>query len=291
MPSPRFQHGFPHDVFISYTHADNQPDRRGPWVERFETDLKARLEVVSGASIDIWWDKKLGAADRFNDAIKDELQKSAVLVVILSPSYFNSAYCQSERESFYSHCASSGQSAVGNKNRVSEGRRSSRPAQTLPADLEEMLEWRFYAPVAGTSRYRELHLHEDAAVRDLYETRVDDVAQEIATILPPWKPAPRPPHAVPSTSPKPPRTCRKSAKRSAATLTQLGYEVTPRSESASCAPRPTSSGSSPRISASRSWRYTPSERCKALCRKERTENPSCRCSSISLLKATAISAA
>ena len=158
MPSPRFQHGFPHDVFISYTHADNQPDRRGPWVERFETDLKARLEVVSGASIDIWWDKKLGAADRFNDAIKDELQKSAVLVVILSPSYFNSAYCQSERESFYSHCASSGQSAVGNKNRVVKVAKFFVPLEQYPPDLGRDAPAALLCPESHTSRYCETHL-------------------------------------------------------------------------------------------------------------------------------------
>jgi len=38
MPSPRFHHGSAHDVFISYTHADNQPDRIGAWVERFQSD-------------------------------------------------------------------------------------------------------------------------------------------------------------------------------------------------------------------------------------------------------------
>jgi hypothetical protein len=230
MPSPRFQHGFHHDVFVSYTHADNQPDRRGPWVERFEADLKARLEVVSGASIDIWWDKKLGAADRFNDAIKDELQKSAVLVVILSPSYFNSAYCQSERESFYTHCANSGQSAVGNKNRVVKVAKFFVPLEQYPPDLEEMLELRFYAPVAGTSRYRELHLHEDATVRDLYETRVDDVAQEIATILRSMEARAKTPSRGSVYLAEATSDLQEKREEIRRYLTQLGYEVTPRSE-------------------------------------------------------------
>ena len=150
MPSPRFQHGFAHDVFISYTHADNQPDRRGPWVERFECDLKTRLEVVSGASIDIWWDKKLGAADLFNDAIKTELQNSAVLVVILSPSYFNSGYCKNERESFYAHAASDG--SVGNKSRVVKVASSLFPWNNIRRTSRKCSNCRFYAPVAGTSR-------------------------------------------------------------------------------------------------------------------------------------------
>src|SRR5215831_16956127 len=138
MPSPRFQHGFAHDVFISYTHADNQPDRQGPWVERFECDLQSRLEVVSGKSIDIWWDKKLGAADLFNDAIRTELENSALLVVILSPSYFNSDYCRRERESFYARTAGDG--AAGNKSRVVKVAKFFVPLEQYPPDLEEMLE-------------------------------------------------------------------------------------------------------------------------------------------------------
>jgi hypothetical protein len=230
MPSPRFQHGFPHDVFLSYTHADNQTERKGAWVDRFQADLKGRLEVVSGHSIDIWWDRKLGAADLFNQTIRSELEGSAVMVAILSPNYFNSDYCRKEREAFYAGAERSGQAVVGSKGRVVKVAKFFVPLEQYPKDLEEMLEFRFYAPVAGTSRHRELHLHEDAAVRDLYDTRVDDVAQETATIL----------RALEARAQTPSRgsvylaetTSDLLEKRDEVRrhLTQLGYDVTPRAE-------------------------------------------------------------
>jgi hypothetical protein len=230
MPSPRFKHGFTHDVFISYTHADNQPDSRGAWVERFRADLKARLEVVSGHSIDIWWDLKLGAADLFNDAIQSELQLSAVLVTILSPSYFNSEYCRREREFFHAFAERTGQAAIASKSRIVKVAKFFVPLEQYPRDLEEMLEFRFYAPVAGTSRYRELHLHEDPAVRELYDTRVDDVAQEATAIL----------GAIEARAAAPSRGSVYLAETTSDLLdkrdeirrylTQLGYDVMPRTE-------------------------------------------------------------
>ena len=70
MPPPRFQHGYAHDVFVSYTHTDDQPDAGRRWVTQFTSDFRARLEIVSGHTVDIWRDEeKLGAADRFNETI------------------------------------------------------------------------------------------------------------------------------------------------------------------------------------------------------------------------------
>src|SRR5215813_10502037 len=98
MPPPRFQHGWAHDVFLSYTHVDDKEDAGQRWVTKFTEQLRTRLEMVSGRTIDIWRDEeKLGGADYFNDTIANAVRNSAVLLVVLSPSYFNSDYCQRER--------------------------------------------------------------------------------------------------------------------------------------------------------------------------------------------------
>jgi len=54
MPAPRFRHGFANDVFISYTHVDNDEEAGLRWVSQFEQELKARLANVSGQSIETW---------------------------------------------------------------------------------------------------------------------------------------------------------------------------------------------------------------------------------------------
>jgi hypothetical protein len=98
----RFQHGFENDVFISYTHVDDEADVTcRKWVSQFENDLRTRLIQVSGYNVTTWRDNKLGAADRFDGEIAAQVRKSAVLVTVLTPSYFHSDYCRKERELFW----------------------------------------------------------------------------------------------------------------------------------------------------------------------------------------------
>ena len=185
MPAPRFQHGYAHDVFLSYTHTDDQMDAGQRWVSEFTQQLHARLEIVSGHSIEIWRDEeKLGAADRFNDTIARAVHNSAVLLVVLSPSYFNSEYCQKERNEFYTQTKRDGKESVGGKARVVKAAKLRVPLERYPPDLRELLEYKFYAELPpGSGIYKEFHLAEDQQIRARYPTRVDDVAQEIAGIL------------------------------------------------------------------------------------------------------------
>ncbi len=119
MPPPRFKHAFEHDVFLSYTHTDDRPEgeQQIRWVTTFMTDLRIRLEAVSGHTVDIWRDEeKLGAADRFNDTIAHAVSNSAIMLVILSPAYFTSDYCSLERQKFceQTHPVTASLSGTGN---------------------------------------------------------------------------------------------------------------------------------------------------------------------------------
>jgi hypothetical protein len=188
MPPPRFQHGFAHDVFISYTHTDDQPSAGRNWVTQFHIDLKERLESVSGHTVDIWRDaEKLGASDRFNETIAQAVRNSAVLLVVLSPSYFNSAYCKQERQEFYDHILTATSAALGTKSPVVKVAKFFVSLEKYPADLKELLEHKFYVQSGPT--YREFHLSEDDKVQRLYYSRVDDVAQEVAGLLTALEPA------------------------------------------------------------------------------------------------------
>src|SRR5215472_13286109 len=185
MPAPRFQHGYAHDVFLSYTHTDDQLEFGQRWVSEFTGQLRARLEIVSGHTVDIWRDEeKLGAADRFNDTIANAIRNSAVLLVVLSPSYFNSDYCRKERAEFYGQTKRDGKETIAGKARVVKAAKLRVPLERYPADLRELLEYRFYAAIPpGSGIYKEFHLAEGQQIRTRYSTRVDDVAQEIAGIL------------------------------------------------------------------------------------------------------------
>jgi hypothetical protein len=178
MPAPRFEHGFENDVFISYTHADDEADHVGRrWVSQFETDLRTRLVQVSGCSIRTWRDNRLGAADRFDGEIATQLQKSAVLVPVLTPSYFRSNYCQQEREYFRKAAPD-----IGNTARIVKVVKTRVDLTAYPPDLKSLLEYRFYAE-EPSGVCREFHLHQSPVVQLQYVTRVDDVATEVAGIL------------------------------------------------------------------------------------------------------------
>jgi hypothetical protein len=189
MPPPRFRHGYDHDVFISYTHTDDQLDAGCRWVTEFARDLKVRLEIVSGHSVDIWRDEeKLGAADRFNESIAAAIETSAVLLVVLSPGYFNSTPCQEERAAFYDKITRERKESAGRKARVVKVAKFRVALERYPQDLRELLEHRFYVELPGPA-WREFRLSEDPDVRRRYNPKVDDVAQEIAGLLSALEPA------------------------------------------------------------------------------------------------------
>jgi hypothetical protein len=182
MPGPRFQHGFANDVFISYTHEDNGEEAGIHWVARFEAELKARLAQVSGQSIETWRDDRLSGADRFGPAIEEQLLKSAVLVPIVSPSYFTSVWCNTEREKFIERAKASRGLDVGNQSRVVKAAKTRVSLDRYPEELRELLEFRFYVEEPN-GMAREFHLSSDEQVKKRFYTVVDDAAQAVEKIL------------------------------------------------------------------------------------------------------------
>lgn len=182
MPAPRFQHGFAHDVFISYTHEDNNEEAGVCWVSLFETELRSRLAKVSCQSIEIWRDNRLSGADRLEPTIDQQLVNSAVLVSIVSPSYFRSNPCTSERVKFVEWARTGRGLDVGNKSRMVKVVKTRVPLAQYPEGLRELLEFRFYVEEPNGVA-REFHLSESADVQRRFNTVVDDVAQAIAEIL------------------------------------------------------------------------------------------------------------
>ena len=181
----RFTHGFKNDVFISYTQADDRSDASGrQWVTKFEMDLHTRLSLISGRSIQIWRDRtNVGRSDRFNAEIAAQIRESAVLIVVLTPSYAHSGSCRQAREAFSAASAESGDRA-----RVIKVVKTHVDLEMYPDDLRSLSEHRFYIE-EQSGVHREIHLHRDQAIRDMYPTLVDDVAQEVHTTLRLMEPA------------------------------------------------------------------------------------------------------
>ncbi|HEY2289589.1 MAG TPA: toll/interleukin-1 receptor domain-containing protein [Thermoanaerobaculia bacterium] len=91
-----FVPGFENDLFISYAHADDSA-----WVQVFEKSLGEELSRRLGIRVSVWQDgKRLRFGQNWQTEIETGVQRSAVFVAVLSPSYEISDWCSRERRCF-----------------------------------------------------------------------------------------------------------------------------------------------------------------------------------------------
>ena len=111
---------FEYDVFISYTHLDNQPLIEGQkgWISCFYSLLKVRLGELLGREPNIWFDKKLRAGDELTGEIKSKLQKAKTLLPIVTPRYLKSEWCKKELHGFLKSAENNIGACIGNKSRI-----------------------------------------------------------------------------------------------------------------------------------------------------------------------------
>ncbi len=111
--------GFENDVFISYSHGDNVspfPDRRG-WVTSFSDGLSYNLLKFLGVPVKVWRDPKLGGDQPLDATLRAQVERSAIFLCVVSPSYLNSAYCTAERNCFRDKAKADGELKVGSRMR------------------------------------------------------------------------------------------------------------------------------------------------------------------------------
>ncbi len=108
------------EVFISFTHKDNErlSDEQQGWIDRFHEALHKRLDQLWGRETQIWRDPKITGNDLLTPVIEKELQASALLVSVLSPSYLNSKWCNDELRMFCEACSRAGGLVTENKCRI-----------------------------------------------------------------------------------------------------------------------------------------------------------------------------
>ena len=97
--------GYGHDVFVSYAHVDDLTDRddEDGWVSALIKKLNNRLAQLLGRqdSFSLWYDQQqLHQNVSITPEIMSTLDRTATLVVILSPGYLESEWCTDERETF-----------------------------------------------------------------------------------------------------------------------------------------------------------------------------------------------
>ena len=157
-----------HDVFVSYAHNDNDPleGEAGPgWVDHLSRQLSIQVKRRLGANqVECWTDRQLALNKPLTPELTRQVSESALLLVVMSPSYLNSDWCGRERQTFLKVA----------QNRLAEGRvfivRSldvDRASPRYPAEFGDHDAWRFYVDDRELNATRTLDPRDDAFVKKI----------------------------------------------------------------------------------------------------------------------------
>ena len=177
--------GYDNEIFISYSHIDNQPfgDPRGGWVDIFHEQLQNFVNVHVGRRTTVWRDKRLTGGEVFSDEIEQQLRSSAVLVSVISPGYMRSEWCNRELVGFTKAAQGRGNLRVGNLQRVVKVLRLPVERSVLPPLLDDVLGEQFYRVDPASGRARDLLIDASSDALQVFRARVDDVAQDLSRLL------------------------------------------------------------------------------------------------------------
>jgi TIR domain-containing protein len=148
LPDPR------QDAFISYTHDNNLPlDENGKgWVDNFHQHLDVQLRQYTGRKVAIWRDPQLSGNAELLRALRDRIQGSDALVVILSPGYLNSEWCMSELQEFCTLANQTDGLHLNGKSRIFAVVKLPPDDGHYPTEIEKQLRYDFFEPNANTKR-------------------------------------------------------------------------------------------------------------------------------------------
>ena len=175
--------GYEYDIFISYANVDNEPDpgvERG-WISTLLEGLENRLKQQTECreKCEVWFDKRLGGNEPLTDSIFGSLEKTAVLVVVLSRAYLKSDWCKRERAKFLDMI----------KSRTGKGRRvflvelDKVEIRDRPDGFRDCKGYQFWTLDRERNRPRRLGVPQPSLEDRDYWSRVDDLGYELAAEL------------------------------------------------------------------------------------------------------------
>jgi hypothetical protein len=171
---PTYVSRYQYDVFVSYAHVDNQPlpGTGEGWVTEFIAALKTRLGQKLGRAdaYSLWMDPQLKGHAPLTGELVAKVQNSATLVMLLSPGYLHSEWCQRECSLFLEVAPpDSGRLFIVELEPVDE----------RPAALQHLVGYRFWT-LNAANKPRLLGV---PTRNDLYYQRLFDVADQLVDHL------------------------------------------------------------------------------------------------------------
>ena len=180
-------HSYENDVFISYSHLDNEPaspDDDFRWISEFHQNLESRLAKYLGERPKIWRDtNSMRPNEDIPLVLAEHVPKSAVLVPIFSPRYLRSEWCTRELNTFIEHATTNGCLKVNNKHRVFKVMKTPVPANTqMPEIVQHSIGYPFFQ-IDQNQRIREFDRSIYPESKRNYFMVLDDLAQDIGNLL------------------------------------------------------------------------------------------------------------
>jgi hypothetical protein len=89
-----------HDIFVSYAHSDSLNDWSKRLVEEVRNYVATGLALRHARQVDVWMDYKICGSTPLTRQLRDKVENSGVLLVLMSEWYLESSWCRDELEWF-----------------------------------------------------------------------------------------------------------------------------------------------------------------------------------------------
>jgi hypothetical protein len=194
----------PTQIFISYAHDDDLPPPESPDVKGFVTFLYEQLmyefKQLGQPYPTLWQDKlRIADAEQFETILTDELDRSHLLLVILSNNWLARPYCTLELAHFAKQLAGRGKNP---KQRIVVVLKNHIPPNQRPEWLQGQVGYSFFAPdETGRVGYEKPYLDRGKVTDAAYFQRVKDLSRYLWSASHDTPPVPN----LPSVPPNPPQ--------------------------------------------------------------------------------------
>lgn len=170
-----------HDVFVSYAHPDDMAIVGADgWVTALVRNLQRFLARRLGRAdaYSIWMDRKLSGSAPISHAITENLERSATLLVVISPAYLQSEWCRHEANHFLETIRRS--RASGERVFIVEMLPTERA--NWPPEFKDLISTRLWEQTdSGVAKT--LGFPQPAAADNNYYSAVDRLANGIAAVI------------------------------------------------------------------------------------------------------------
>jgi hypothetical protein len=178
-----FVPSYRHDIFVSYARVDDIADLgvEFGWVSSLINGLKIRLsqKLGRGDIFELWKDEQLAPNKPLSPEILEALKQSATLVIILSPGYIASEWCQREMQTFWQELAQ----RMASDSRIFVIERDKLEFTKKPKELKDLLGYQFWYPDPDGKAPRILGDPIPNPNERLYYDKLGDLANDLAKEL------------------------------------------------------------------------------------------------------------